>query len=90
MSEVDKVLVASHRDLNDKSQTVKVTEKPKETSKDKPNKEAPKKSTQASSVSNGDTPKTGDERNPWLWIGVILAGLVFLGAGACVFGKGRI
>lgn len=75
MDKIEKTVVAEHKDLNDEGQTVKI-EKPKDTPKETPEKSTPKKSTPGTS---GDTPKTGDSRNPWIWLGLMAAGVAALG-----------
>jgi len=74
MDKIEKTVVAEHKDLNDEGQTVKI-EKPKDTPKETPEKSTPKKSTPGTS---GDTPKTGDTRNPWIWLGLMAAGVAAL------------
>ena len=76
MDKIEKTVVAEHKDINDEGQTVKITEAPKDTPK-----ETPKKTTTPSTPgTSGDTPKTGDERNPWIWLGFMAAGVVALGS----------
>ena len=75
VTKIEKTIVAEHKDLGDEGQTVKITEKPKDTPKETPKKSTPKESTPGTS---GDTPKTGDDRNPWIWIGLMGAGLAML------------
>ena len=74
MDKIEKTVVAEHKDLNDEGQTVKI-ETPKDTPKETPEKSTPKKSTPGTS---GDTPKTGDTRNPWIWLGLMAAGVAAL------------
>lgn len=76
MSKIEKTAVAEHKDINDEGQTVKITEKPKDTPKETPKKDTPKSDTPGTS---GDTPKTGDDRNPWIWLGMMAAGILALG-----------
>ena len=72
LEETKTTVVAEHKDINDKGQTVKITKKPKDTPKDTP------KETPSPGTSTG-TPKTGDDRNPWIWIGFMAAGVLMTG-----------
>lgn len=74
MSKIEKTVVAEHKDLNDQGQTVKI-KKPKETPKEAPKTPTPK----TPNPGTPDTPKTGDERDPWVWIGLLAAGAAMLG-----------
>ena len=84
LGKTEKTVVAEHKDINDAGQTVKITEKAKDTPKETPKKSTPKE--QAPSTS-GDTPKTGDDRNPWIWICLMGAGIVTLGGSFALFRK---
>lgn len=59
VSKAQKTVIAEHKDLDDEGQTVKITKK------DTPKPGTPSK----------DTPKTGDERKLWIWLGLIAAGI---------------
>lgn len=72
LEKITATVVAEHKDLNDEGQTVKITKKPKDTPKDTP------KKTPTPGTSTG-TPKTGDDRNPWLWLGLMAAGVLLTG-----------
>ena len=70
--QITSTVVAEHKDINDKGQTVKITKKPKDTPKETP------KKTPTPGTSTG-TPKTGDDRNPWVWLGLMAAGVLLTG-----------
>jgi hypothetical protein len=73
LEKIKKTVVAEHKDLNDKGQTVKVKDKP----------ETP--DTPDSPKTPGDTPKTGDERKSWLWLSLMGAGIAALGGSVLLF-----
>ena len=80
LSKVKTIVVAEHKDINDKGQTVKITQKPKDTPKETP------KDTPTPGTSTG-TPKTGDDRNPWLWLGLMAVGVLLTGGSVLVLRK---
>ena len=71
LKKVKTTVVAEHKDISDKGQTIKINKKPKDTPKDTPEK------TPTPGTSTG-TPKTGDYRNPWIWLGIMAAGILML------------
>ena len=72
----EKTEVAVHADLNDKDQTV---EYPKETPKTSTTKTTNKKTPSRTSTKVTNPPKTGDNNNPALWIGIALASVAVMG-----------
>ena len=80
LSKVKTIVVAEHKDINDKGQTVKISQKPKDTPKETP------KDTPTPGTSTG-TPKTGDDRNPWLWLGLMAVGVLLTGGSVLVLRK---
>lgn len=80
ISKIKTTVVAEHKDINDKGQTVKISQKPKDTPKETP------KDTPTPGTSTG-TPKTGDDRNPWLWLGLMAVGVLLTGGSVLVLRK---
>lgn len=80
LTKVKTIVVAEHKDINDKGQTVRITQKPKDTPKETP------KDTPTPGTSTG-TPKTGDDRNPWLWLGLMAVGVLLTGGSVLVLRK---
>ena len=80
ITKVVKTVVAEHKDINDTGQTVKVvkvTKKPPEKTTETPKTPTPGTST--------GTPKTGDERNPWIWLGLMALGVAACGGSVFIF-----
>ena len=81
LAKVDKTVVAEHKDINDTGQTVKVIK----VTKSPPEKTTETPKTPSTPGTSTGTPKTGDDRNPWIWLGMIAGGLVVISGSVLLF-----
>ena len=81
LTKAGKTVVAEHKDIEDSGQTVKVIKVTRNT----PEKTTETPKTLGAPGTSTGTPKTGDDRNPWIWLGMIAGGLAVLSGSVLLF-----